>query len=176
LGFPLVYCKIEKFVFGRKRMTSDDVISAAQIAPGFCEDLSTWRITISLTGLLRQEVSLSTSVNMYRGEMRLFEASLRKDDVVELLALADRIGFRNFKEHYTHETMIVTDLPTCSLSVRFGNQVRTVEAYGPQHIAIEEGNRDMAGFVELLERIHRHAPYPEAEKDVEADDGCESDF
>jgi hypothetical protein len=147
-------------------MTDEDVISAAQVTPGFCEDLSTWRVTISRDGRLRQEIALSTSANSYRRELRQLVAQLRPSDVDELLAVADRIGFRRFRDHYTHETMVVTDLPTWAISVRYGNAVKTVEAYGPADIAREENNRDMAGFVELWARIHRHSPYPKAERGV----------
>jgi hypothetical protein len=150
-------------------MTDDDMISAACVTPAFGGDLSTWRVTISREGCLRQEVSLATSANSYRGELREEVVQLHLADVQEMLAFADRIGFRDFRDHYTFETMIVTDLPTWAISVRYGDRIKTVEAYGPAGIARLENNRHMGGFVELWERIHRHAPYPKAEPRAPAD-------
>ncbi len=40
---------------------------------------------------------------------------------------------------------------------------KTVYADGSHRLANDENNRDMAGFVELWEMIHRHAPYPKTE-------------
>ncbi|WP_171475803.1 hypothetical protein [Frigoriglobus tundricola] len=145
------------------------MIAAAQVMPGFSDDLSRWRITISHDGGLRQEIFLAISSNMYCDELRREAVQLRPADVDEILALADRIGFRGFRDSYSHETMVVTDLPCWFISVRFGAEVKTVHAYGPYSIAREENNRDMAGFVELWERIHRHVPYPKAEPRVAPD-------
>jgi hypothetical protein len=112
---------------------------------------------------LRQKIFLATVGNLYSGELLEETVTLPLADVDEILALTDKIGFRGFRDVYSHETMIVNDLPICSIWVRFGDEIKTVNAYGPNSIAWAENNRDMVGFVELWERIHRHAPYPKAE-------------
>ena len=127
-------------------MTEENVIAAVLVSPGFCEDLSTWRLTISRDGRLRQEVSYATAANLYRREVRHESARVSPADLAEILALAERIGFQGFRDSYTHETMVVTDLPTLSISVRSGASIKTVQAYGPDDIACMEGNRDMAGW------------------------------
>jgi hypothetical protein len=150
-------------------LTGQEVVAAAQVIAGFCVDLSRWRVTISRDGRLRQEVFRATSADADRDELQQETVQLRPGDVEEVLALIDRIGFRGFRDLYCHETMIVTDLPYWIISVRFGDGVKTVSAWGPASIAGDEDNRDMAGFVALWELIHRHAPYPGAEPGAAAD-------
>lgn len=146
-----------------REMSADDVIAAGQILPGFSDDLSTWRIVINRDGRLRQQIDLATSENNYREESAQKTALIAPEDVQAILAVANEIGFHNFNEYYEHEFDSVTDLQTCSITIRFGDEVKTVEAYGPDDIAREENNQDMVGFMRLWELIHRHAPYPGGE-------------
>lgn len=140
-------------------MAENDVISAAIVSPGFWEDLSTWRVTISRDGRLRQDIRLCTGANGYKGESRREVGQVPADELAAMLATAERIGFKDFRDQYEPEDD-VDDLGTFSISVRFDGAIKTVEAYGPDWAAEQEGNRDMAGFIELWEQIHRHAPYP----------------
>lgn len=143
-------------------MSEEHVVGAALLSPGFAPDLSTWRLTITRAGLLRQVILVADYENSYRGELRQEASHLPSEELVAVMALAERIGFRNFRDRYEHETMMVTHLPTLLIAIRFADAIKAVEAYGPKEIAAHENNQDMAHFVELWARIHRYAPYPSA--------------
>ena len=115
-------------------MAEDDVISAAIVSPGFWEDLSTWRVTINRDGGLRQEIRLCTGANGYKDELRREASQVPVDELAAILATAERIGFKDFRDHYEPEDD-VTDLGTFSISLRVDGEYKTVEAYGPDWAA-----------------------------------------
>ncbi len=147
-------------------MTEYDLVGAALLSPGFASDLSTWRLTINRDSLLSQEIRVANYEDSYRAQMRQESTRLPSDELMAIVALAERTGFRNFRDRYEHETMVVLDLPTLSISIRFGELIKTVEAYGPREIAAQENNQDMVRFVELWNHIHRYAPYPSQAESV----------
>ena len=136
--------------------SSNPVIVAELVMPGFTADLSTWVCSIDGEGALRQDVNLATSRNRYRRERKTFTAQVEPTAVSEILDAARAGGFDRLTERYSADGW--TDLPTMALAFRIGSELMRVEAYGPGALAYE-GSDDMKLFVELWRRVERHLPY-----------------
>ena len=133
------------------------IVGAALVTPSFQRDLSTWRLTIRGDGLVCQDIRVCIPGTPFRGEVRQETTQLPIEEVSAILAIADRIGFRNFQGHYESPTV---DEETCSIGIRFADGVKLVETYGPWDLAVFQNKEEMHGFMELWSRIHRYSPYP----------------
>jgi hypothetical protein len=138
-------------------MGKDDLIAATVIFRAFFDDATTWRTTVRWDGSLMQEVW--PGGDNWGQEWR-FTARVPPADLRALVAAINQVGFRRFRDKY--EAWYVCDVARQSLAVRFGHEVKVVEAYGPAEIVEAEGDSDMVGFVQLWDLVHRHAPWPQA--------------
>ena len=139
-------------------MTNSDVL-AARFEPGFSKDLTYWRVFIGSNRWLRQEVAVWDYGGPYHKELLRYSARLSRAEMLRLWEIIERIGFQDFKQNYTHETMVVTDCPTYWIDVRFGNRAKEVEAYDLHRLAEYENNPAMVSFLELWDAIHQHTPH-----------------
>lgn len=139
-------------------MQKTDAIMA-RWSPGLTADPTYWRVFIDANHWLRQEVVVTDFESPNNNEVLRYRVRLSRTDMAALWAIIERIGFRDFKRAYTHKTLCVTDCETYWITVRFAKGVKEVEVYDPRRLAEFEKNRDVAGFLELWEAIHRHAPH-----------------
>ena len=131
-------------------------VIGATFAPGFTEDLSSWRLVIDDEGNLFQDIKVSTHENQWQGEQRQEYFFIGQDKVIQLLLTAEEVGFMSYKDSYD---ISVTDQALHVLSIRFGECEKTVTAYGAAWLAYE-GDADMKGFLELWKAVHQYAPFP----------------
>lgn len=139
-------------------MRDSDVISA-QFSPGFSSDLTSWELFIARDRWLRQKVVIWNPDSVFHQRVLWFWAKLSRRRMAHLREIVTRIGFRDFRGRYTHQTMAVTDCPSYWITVRFEGQLKTVEAYDLRRLAEFERQPDMIGFRELWEALTADAPY-----------------
>jgi hypothetical protein len=139
-------------------MGDSDVI-AARVSPGFSRDLTEWQVLIGRNRWLRQKVVVWDHDSEFHNQVLWFWAKLSRQQMAGLWQIVERSGFREFRRHYTHETMSVTDCPSYWITVRFGDRVKEVEAYDLRRLSEFERQPDMVGFRELWEAITALAPY-----------------
>lgn len=139
-------------------MGDSDVITAKH-GPGFSRDLTEWQVFIGRNRLLRQKVVVWDESSAYHNQVLWFRARLTRQEVVGLWEIIERIRFREFRRHYTHETMVVTHCPSCWITVRFEDRIKEVEAYDLRRLSEYERQPHMVGFQELWEAITARAPY-----------------
>jgi hypothetical protein len=131
----------------------DEVLGAAY-SPGFQSDLSCWHLWLDRHGVVRQVVRVSTPENGYSEEMREGSVAVGAKVVADLLALAREMLGEGVPEQFEHAA---TDLESISLAVRFGDVIRTFQAYGAFEAAWD-GNENMALLWSVWCQLHRHAP------------------
>jgi hypothetical protein len=139
-------------------MEHSDVISA-RYEPGFGWDLTSWKLFIGRDRRLRQEVSVYLEGSPYHKQLLRFRTRLLRRQLADLWEILDRIGFRGFNREYTHETISITDRPVYTVTVRFLDRRKEVEAYDLPCLADSERQPDMIGFQELWKAIILHAPF-----------------
>jgi hypothetical protein len=127
--------------------------------PGFSPVLTSWQVFIARNRWLRQKVVVYDYESPYHKQVLWFWAKLSRREIAAIGEIAERIGFRDYLQHYQHETMCVTDCPSYFVSVRFGNWVKTVEAYDMPRVAEFERQPAVLGCQELWEAITAHAPF-----------------
>lgn len=144
--------------FGSSKLMLPGAVIGAVYGPGFSEDLSSWRLVIDDEGNLFQEIDVWqwTTESVHIQEHRREHVVIGPDAVLQLLLEAQRLEFTSYDDSYDPS---ITDQPDRIISVRFGEIDKTVHAYAAFGLAAE-GNRDMIGFLELWEAIHRYAPFP----------------
>jgi hypothetical protein len=140
---------------GKPNLSAQDILGAALLYPRFGPSSANWRLMVNQDGLLRQEVQIW---GYPEDEFRHEEVQLPAGEVGEIVALAERLGFPNFRDSY--EDCQVSDQEGLWIAVRFADKLKTVQAYGPIEVAGAQNDRDMLGLLELWARIHRFAPFP----------------
>jgi hypothetical protein len=135
-----------------------DVI-AARYSPGFSPVLTGWELFIARSRWLRQKVAVYDDRSPYHKQVLWFWAKLSRRQMAGLWEIVQRIGFREFKRRYTHETMCVTDCPSYFLTVRFEDRLKEVEAYDLPRLVEFEQQPAAIGFQELWEAVTAHAPF-----------------
>jgi hypothetical protein len=142
---------------GQPAMSDQDVVGAALLCPHFGPYLTTWRLTISQDGMLRQEVNIPNPGNRQADEWHHEELGLPAEELAAIVAIAERIGFRNFHDRY--EDRGVTDQEDLWIAVHLPEGLKIVRTYGAIGRAGRHNDPDMLGFLELWARIHRFAPF-----------------
>jgi hypothetical protein len=136
------------------------VIGAALLAPGFSEDLSTWRMTIKSDGTALQELHPSPySSDLYDRVVIHLRSWVNADRIALIQRIADEIGFGTFNDQFHADS---TDLQTTSITVNQLGRPKRVVVYGPQQLAYE-GDSRMIGYMRLWELMLEISPYRETE-------------
>jgi hypothetical protein len=138
-------------------MSEDIVISASLLRPGFCEDLSTWQVSIDQTGHLVLDLCISTSQNGYSDEKQRIESQIDQAEIQAILSFAKEIDFSKFPDSYNEG---VDDVETVSIGVSIDDVFKSIEVEGLLFLAWQ-GNERMIHLSELWKKICRHIPFPE---------------
>ncbi|MBW3635824.1 MAG: hypothetical protein KY445_05075 [Armatimonadetes bacterium] len=119
-------------------------------------DLSSWKLTLSTSGTLVQEINISRPGN-WQGEYRREERNVGAEFVAQVLKRADELDFWNLK---VETDSIVTDMPSLRLAIRSGDKSRV---FAPESVTFHayDGNENARRFVELWKLIHSRAPFPD---------------
>ncbi len=133
-----------------------DVVVVAEFSPGFSPDLSSWRLTLNLAGLLVQEDDIK-NFNDHSNDGPLRDVvEVGTEFVVSVLARADELDFWNLT---IDSGLLGTDAPSLCLSIRNGNRRRQ---WAP-HLVYWHAHESIEGavkFMELWNLVHQHAPFP----------------
>ena len=120
----------------------------------FARSLSSWRLTISASGTLRQKVKFYAPLHPHAAQPP--PVKLGGAWVAALLKRAAEV---NFWEMTIESDDVITDAPTCTLAIRDGARRRTFRLDAPGYYRAE-GYEAATHFLDLWETIHRHAPFP----------------
>ncbi|MCS7471469.1 hypothetical protein NZK35_32885 [Stieleria sp. ICT_E10.1] len=131
------------------------LIGAALLAPAFCDDLSTWRMTITRDGVVNQELSVAHHTEIYASVIVHLRSVIPHDLLAKIEAEARSMCFHQFDDDY-HATC--TDLQHTSITLNLDARSKRVTAYGP-HALAHEGNSDMIGYCRLWDMLLDLAPY-----------------
>ncbi len=142
-------------VYGRLTGLPEGAVIGAGYAPGFAPDLTSWRLFVSGSGHVRQEVRLSVAENEYRPEERVEEGNVGPEAAAALVTAAEVAGLREMAGY--HESNC-TDEELISVAVRGPVGVVAVGAYGPWTL-VGGGNRDVAALLGLWVAVQRVAPW-----------------
>lgn len=129
-----------------------NVVVAAESHPGFSSDLSSWILTIDISGCLQQHFLGEASKTDKTWKLQESFVAIGADKVEQLVKLATELDFPNFQ--YT--SMCATDMGSCRISLRIGEQVETVVDNSSPSFMPESEER----FYRLWRAITRHAPFP----------------
>jgi hypothetical protein len=158
-GELIVICKIDSMESGFPQpdvdVTDKLLIGAALLAPAFCDDLSTWRMTISRDGIVNQELSVAHHGEIYERVIVHLRSFVPPDVLANIEAEAREIRFHDFDSDYHAEC---TDLQHTSITLNLDTRSKRVTAYGPQMLA-HDGNSDMVGYCRLWNMLLEIAPY-----------------
>ena len=137
--------------------SAPDVVVIAQFGPGFSSDLSSWVLTLSLSGVLVQESDIMNFDDHSQDGLRRDIAIVGPEFVASVLARAAELDFWNLNAVNPNES--VTDMPSLKLSIRHGARERS---YRPQSVVYHayRGHEGAKHFMELWDLIHQHAPFP----------------
>ncbi len=136
-------------------LTPDMIAGAALLTPAFCEDLSTWRMTIARDGEVVQELNPTYKSELQDTVCIHLRSFVDANRLSEIQVVADEIGFESFESEYHSDW---TDEQHTSITLNLGDKVKRVMAYGP-HTLAEDGNADMIGYVRLWELMLEVSPY-----------------
>lgn len=152
-------------------LTPDMVAGAALLAPSFCEDLSTWRMTIARDGTVVQELRPTHLIGNRADTVCIhLQSFVTRERISQIEALAAEIGFRSFQSEYLAEA---DDLQYTSITLNLDGETKRVMVYGPHMLAYGihalwgmdgppyEGDPDMIGYVRLWDLMREISPYRE---------------
>jgi hypothetical protein len=137
----------------------DMVIGAALLAPSFCEDLSTWRMTVSRDGTVAQELRPSLHSEIYDHVCIHLRSFVSRDIISKITDIANEIDFLTFDAEYHADC---TDLEHTSLTLNLNGVIKRVFSYGPQLLA-RDGNVAMIGYMRLWDIMLEASPYQRTE-------------
>jgi hypothetical protein len=142
-------------VYGRLTGLPEDAVIGAGYAPGFAPDLTCWRLFVSSSGHVRQEVRLSVADNHYRPEERAEEGGVSPEVAAALVTAAEAAGVREMAGWYESDC---TDEEAISVAVRWPGGVVSVGAYGPWTL-VSRGNWEVVALLGLWMAVQRVAPW-----------------
>lgn len=131
-----------------------DVFGAALLSPGFCEDLTTWRLTIDESGLITQEILLHCDP-LYLSEKLTRTSQLTQEQLQRLRQLANDLKFDRLKEEYDPQT---DDAETTTIVLMTPDGPKSVYATDAFHVAEHENDAEMERYVRLWDAIMEYAP------------------
>lgn len=131
------------------------LIGAALLAPAFCEDLSTWRMTVARNGIVDQELRIAVHSELFDHVCIHLKSFVPPDALAEIEATARSIGFSRFKDDYS---IACTDLQHTSITLNLDSTPKRVAAYGSEMLA-EDGDVDMIGYTRLWEMLLEISPF-----------------
>lgn len=141
-------------------VADDLLIGAALLAPAFCEDLSTWRMTVARNGVVDQELRIANHSELYESACIHLKSFVPPDVVAKIEATARSIGFSRFKDDYHAAS---TDLQHTSITMNLDSNPKRVTAYGPHRLA-HSGDEDMIGYTQLWDMLLEVSPYRRTER------------
>ena len=136
-------------------VTDQLLFGAALLSPGFCDDSSTWRMTISRDGVIHQELSVAHHSEFYERVIVHLRSFVSRDVLAKIEAEARAMRFQEFNDDYQ---ATCTDLQYTSITLNFSAPSKRVTAYGP-HMVAHSGNSDMIGYCRLWDMLVDLAPY-----------------
>lgn len=139
-------------------MDESDVLSA-RYEPGFSRVLTSWEVFIDRRRWLGQKVVVYDAESAYHNRVLWFYTRLSRAQMAGLWEIVERVRFRDFNRNYSHQTMSVDDCPSYSITVRFRDRLKEVEAYDMCRLAEFERQPAVIGFRELWNAITAHAPF-----------------
>jgi hypothetical protein len=125
-------------------MMAGDVVGV-ESWPGFTDDLTSWKLWVSGSGVLSVIVSVCRPYEGIDRRHQFRQTRIGRREARRLVELAERIGFAGFAERYECD---ITDLPLERVAVRLGGRLKCVECYGEHP----------PGFWGFWHRVHRYAP------------------
>lgn len=131
-----------------------NVLGAALLSPGFCEDLTTWRLTIDESGLITQEIFLCC-YPQYDHKQFVRISQLTREQLSHLLQLAVEIDFARLNKEYDSGA---DDVETTTIVLKTPSGTKHVYASDAFFAAELDGNTDMQRYVRFWEAIHEYAP------------------
>lgn len=135
--------------------TPDLLIGAALLAPGFCDDLSTWRLTVKVDGTVLQELHPTCVTLFYDTACIHLRSWIGQRRIDQIRGLAAEIGFTGFDGQYQAGC---TDLEQTSITYNVGGGFKRVAVYGP-HFLAHEGHREIVGYARLWDLMLEISPY-----------------
>lgn len=132
------------------------VLIGAIYEPGFSADLSHWRLVIDDAGELYQDVHIATPAKSYADERRQEHVAIGQTAVLDLLLLAERLGFATFA---AQPEVLVDDAPTYIVYIGFARLDKIVMKRGPLACTPEDFPQ-WHDFSTLWDAIHAAAPFP----------------
>jgi hypothetical protein len=130
-------------------------------SPGFTEDLTSWNMTIDISGEVTQYLRLLNHDKPSPGTNVVRSHKIKDSDVDEIDRLITEVGFHGLKPEYRCHC---EDLDECTIFVLD----KKVCVYGPYMIANHEHYREMRNdvreFLRLWDFIKDFAPKPKEKK------------
>jgi hypothetical protein len=142
-------------VYGHLTDLPRDAVIGAGYAPGFAPDLTCWRLFVSSSGLVRQEVRLSVAEQDFRPETRVEERNVGPEVAAALVVAAEVAGVREMAGWYEADC---TDQDMISVAVRLPGGLCSVGVYGAWDL-VGKGNREVAALLGLWVAVQRVAPW-----------------
>jgi hypothetical protein len=79
-------------------VTDQLLIGAALLAPAFCDDLATWRMTVTRDGVINQELSVAHHSDIYEHVIVHLRSSVPSDVLAKIEAETQAICFHEFDD------------------------------------------------------------------------------
>src|SRR5687767_7526498 len=104
-------------------VTDDLLIGAALLAPSFCEDLSTWRLTVTRDGTVSQELKIANHSEIFDRVCVHLRSFVPPETLARIETTARSIGFSRFKDDYD---VTCTDLQNTSITLNLDGNAKRV--------------------------------------------------
>jgi hypothetical protein len=141
--------------YGRMNELPDGAVIGAGFWPGFAPDLTCWRVIVSGSGCVRQEVLPWIPRQREPDEIVLEDDSLGPERAAALVAAAEVAGLRDMAARYDSYCL---DLETISVAARLPGGVRSVVVDGPWLLA-GRGHLAAVAVLGLWVAVQRVAPW-----------------
>lgn len=128
----------------------------ASFSPGFSADLSSWKLRLSVSGIMVQDIQISRSSD-YKREKQREERNVGSEFVAQILRRAHELDFWNLT---IEDDSMMTDVCRRTLSICAGNKRRSWTPQPPWD-GTKSDEDAWQKFMELWDLVHSHAPFPD---------------
>jgi hypothetical protein len=119
----------------------DLLIGAALLTPGFCHDLSTWRMTIGMDGTVLQELHPTCATLFYDAACIHLRSCIDQRRIDQIRSLAEEVGFAGLDAEYQAGC---DDLEQTSITYFLQQAVRATATWPDGPVSWLEPRRRMA--------------------------------
>jgi hypothetical protein len=140
-------------------MVPDDFKIVARYGPGY-SDWKGWTFTITSDGKVEQKITGGRG----GGEPMEKQATLKKEDVADLLTKVKDAGFFKLKERYAAR---VTDNATLFLEITMDGKTHKVALYAYPHLKEKDDQEAADRFLKIWAEVLRKVPAPNPEQTPE---------